>query len=67
MKEKIYAYIKAYPHCRSRYIASTLHVWLCDIEYLSALQELYKEGKIDCEYHHDPAQMEFYNEWYVTP
>lgn len=67
MKEKIYAYIAAHPYCRQREIASSLRVWLCDADFLSALHGLYyEEHRIDFRTYVDSAQMEIYNEWYVV-
>ena len=66
MEWKILEYVRDCPYCRQRYIAKACHTWFLNEDFLNALQRLYKGGFIDCRYHHDPAQMEFYNEWYLT-
>lgn len=66
MEWKILEYLAEHPYTRQRYIASACHTWLCSEQFLNALHNLYKGGFVDCDYHHDSAQMEFYNLWYLT-
>ena len=66
LEMKILRYLADHPYTRQRYIASFCHLWLCNEEFLTSLHNVYKAGLVDCEYHHDPAQMEFYNLWYLT-
>ena len=63
---QILRFVAVHPYCRQRYIASALNTWLCSERFLDSLHYVYKQGWIDCEYHHDPAQMEFFNLWYLT-
>ena len=65
MREKMLAYIAAHPGCRSREIAGGIGMWLCDSEFLHMRHELEKEGLIYAETYRDPAQMEFYDKWYI--
>ena len=66
MKEKIYNYIKENPGCRKREIASALHIWLCSKDFMKALTDLSLEGRTYSVYYKDPANMEYYNKWYIV-
>lgn len=66
LSEKMYDYISQHPGCRQRNIASACHVWLCSSEFLMTLHDLKREGKIRDETYSDPANMEYYNKWYVV-
>ena len=63
MKEKLLGIIREKPGLRKRTI-----FWLANcpiIEGIKALDEMKREGLIRSVYHSDPANMEFYDEWYV--
>lgn len=65
MREKILEYLSQRPGARKREIAGYLHVWLCSSEFTDLMHELEDEGHIYYETYRDPAQMEFYDKWYV--
>lgn len=65
MEEKILQFINSNPGTRKRYIASSLGVGVSNSSFMRAMRNLTKEGKICYVAHHDPAQMEFYDEWYI--
>lgn len=58
-------YIHAHPGCRKREIASAINIWQCDKHFLEAMAYLEKSGEIYTITHNDPANMEFYDEWYI--
>lgn len=62
----ILEYLARNPYSRQRAIAAYCHLWLCDEKFLNALQNLYKQGWIDCKFVSDSANIEFYNLWYLT-
>ncbi len=66
LTDKILEYVKAHPGCRQREIAKYCHLWFLSNTFLNAMQRAYKDGLIDCEYFSDPANMEYYNKWYLT-
>lgn len=66
MREKILEYVRTHPGCRKRYIASALHIWQCDFNFLATMDDLHEDGLLREEYYKDPAQMEFYSKWYVV-
>ena len=66
MENKILNYIAEHPYCRQREIARACHIWLCSQLFLDSLYNLYKNKLIDCEYFSDPANIEYYNKWYLT-
>lgn len=55
-----------YSHIRQRYIANACHTWLCSERFLDTMQYMFKCGLIDCVSVNDPAQMEYFNLWYLT-
>ena len=66
MKEKILACLNRYPGSRKREIASSLRIWLCDKLFLDTMNELKHDGLIKYITINDPANMEFYDKWYLT-
>lgn len=66
MKERVYNYIKENPGVRKRDIASELHIWVCDKNLSNMLYELLLEGRVFRRLHRDPANMEFYDKWYIV-
>jgi len=66
MKEKILEYLSKYPGARKCEIASELHVWVASKELSNALYELLQEERVFRRLHKDPANMEFYDKWYVV-
>lgn len=64
---KILRYLYDHPGRRQRYIASACGVWLCDAMFLGAITDLHDLGLIRNVSVNDPANMEFYYKWYLTP
>ena len=65
MEEKILAYLTKYPGSRKREIAGYLNIWLCDATFRETMNDLEKRGVIYYKTHNDPANMEYYDEWYI--
>lgn len=65
MREKILEYLKRVPGARKWMIASEIGCWQCDADFLHLIHSMEKEGLIYAVVHNDPAQMEYYDEWYV--
>lgn len=63
-KEAILKVIEENPGLRKREIAGYLHVH--HFKILGLLDELEAEGKIRTVYHHEPANMEFYDRYYLN-
>ena len=59
MREQILKYVAIHPNCRARNVASHLHKWVCEISI--EMHQMADEGLLKSTYHHDPAQMEFYD------
>lgn len=66
MREKIIAYITEHPGCRKREIAYGLQIWQCNGTFLHTMSELSLNNVIRYETYHDPAQMEYYDKWYIN-
>lgn len=66
MREKILEYLRTNPGAHKRNIASFLKVWQCSFEFLATMDDLYEDGLIRSEIYRDPAQMEYYEKWYVV-
>ena len=66
MKENILYCLDRWPGSRKREIASSLRVWQCDKIFLDTMSKLEKEGLIRRHPVNDPANMEFYDKWYLT-
>jgi len=66
MKEKILEFLTNHPGARKREIASFLKIWLCDSEFIRIINEMQRNGFIRYEVFNDPANMEYYNKWYVV-
>lgn len=64
---QILNYLYDHPGRRQRYIASACKVWLCNAEFLGAIADLHDLGLIRNVSVNDPANMEFYYKWYLTP
>ena len=64
VEEEIVEFLTENPGCRMRTIASYIHKNPVG-EVLPALYRLKDEGKVKSVYHHDSANMEFYDKWYV--
>lgn len=64
MKEKILNVLCEHPGLRKREIANYLYCHHFTI--ISLLDEMKKDGLVITKYHHDPAQMEFYDKYYIT-
>lgn len=66
MREKILAYLREHPGARKREIAGFLHIWQCNTDFLFLMSLMESTGQIRYETIHDPAQMEYYDKWYVV-
>ena len=66
MEEKILSFLKEHPGSRKRYVASHLHIWHCNSDFLKCMSKLQKENKIYAITHNDPAQLEWYDEWFAV-
>ena len=64
MKGQIYEIIKAHPGIRLREIAGILRVWNGDV--VKPLWELKEEGLVRKEYFNDPANLDWYDMWFVV-
>jgi len=65
MKEKILACLNRYPGARKRFVASEIHCFV-DGTFLRAFSEMENDGLIQHVAINDPANMEFYDKWYLT-
>jgi len=65
MKQKIIDYIKRHPGCRKREIAGAIGVWVVDDKFRYTMAQLEIAGAIKSVVYRDPAQMEFYDKWYL--
>ena len=63
MKEQIINILQEHPGLRKREIAGYLHIH--HFKIISLLDEMEQEGSLVRKYHHDPANMEFYDKYYV--
>jgi Mn-dependent DtxR family transcriptional regulator len=59
MREQILEYVAAHPNCRARSVASHLHQWGPEVSI--EMHRMANEGLLKSTYHHDAAQMEFYD------
>lgn len=64
MKEKIIEILRDHPGLRKREIAA--YVSCHHFTFITLLHEMEEDGLVATKYHHDPAQMEFYDEYYIT-
>lgn len=62
----ILRFIAAHPGSRQRYIAKAVKLWQCHVDFLSAMQDLHAMELIRNVSISDPANMEYYYEWYIT-
>ena len=65
MKEKILSCLNRYPGARKRFIASEIH-YPVNGTFLRTFSELENNGFIQHTTINDPANMEFYDKWYLT-
>lgn len=63
MKEQVFAFVAAYPGIRIRTIADELYI--SNLKAGDYLRELRNEGKVYSTLYSDPANMEYYDKWYV--
>lgn len=66
MEKKILAYLNRWPGARKRSIASAIGIWQCEATFLECMRDLRNAGLIYRINHSDPANMEFYDKWYLT-
>lgn len=66
MDKEILRAIAAMSGCRQRSIASTIGVSQYDAIFMGCLHNLEDLGFIYHENYSDPANMEYYNKWYLT-
>ena len=64
MKEQIINILRNHPGLRKREIAGYLCIH--HFKIISLLDEMEQEGLLVRKYHHDPANMEFYDEYYLA-
>lgn len=64
MKEKLLKIIREHPGLRKREIASYLNCHHFTI--ITTLHEMEEDGLVRTVYHHDSAQMEFYDKYFIT-
>ena len=64
MKEQIINILREHPGLRKREIAG--YLWIQHFKIISLLDEMEQEGLVVKKYHHDPANMEFYDEYYLA-
>ena len=65
MKEKILACLNRWPGSRKREIATEIHYPVNGI-FLRTFSEMENNGLIQHVTINDPANMEFYDKWYLT-
>lgn len=65
MENKILSCLNRWPGSRKREIASEIHCFV-DGTFLHLFSELEKNGLIQRITVNDPANMEFYDKWYLT-
>lgn len=65
MRDDIKTILRKHPGIRKRQIAGYLHVWLADDAFLITMREMERAGEIRYESFSDPANMEFYDKWYI--
>ena len=65
MEEKILACLNRYPGARKRFIASEIRCFV-NGTFLCAFSEMENTGLIQRVTINDPANMEFYDKWYLT-
>lgn len=64
MKEQIINILREHPGLRKREIAS--YMGIHHFKILKAITDLVNEGIIYSVYYNDPANMEFYDKYYLT-
>ena len=64
MKEQIINILWEHPGLRKREIAGYLCIH--HLKIISLLDKMEQEGLVVKKYHHDPANMEFYDEYYLA-
>ena len=65
LREMILTIIAEHPGIRKREIAGYLGLWQCNAEFLATVNDLFNDNLITYTTVHDPAQMEFYDTWYI--
>jgi predicted transcriptional regulator len=63
-RENILHILREHPGLRKREIASYLNCHHFTI--ITTLHEMEEDGLVRTKYHHDPAQMEFYDRYFIT-
>ena len=66
MEKKILAYLNRRPGSRKRSIARGAKIFSVDGEFLRTMSKMEKDGLIQRVTVKDPANMEFYDKWYLT-
>jgi len=66
IRKQILGYLRKHPGARKRYIANYLNIWQCDFLFLSTMDDLYEDGLIRYETVINPAQLEYYDKWFVV-
>ena len=66
MEEKILAYLNRWPGSRKRAIARGARIFSVDGQLLRTMSQMEKDGLIQRVTVKDPANMEFYDKWFLT-
>lgn len=67
MKDEIFEIIKNHPGLRKREIAGYLHISHLNKDFMRCMRELEMiDNKIYYVFHHDSANLEFYDKWYIV-
>ena len=66
MEEKILSYLNRWPGSRKRSIARGAKIFSVDGEFLRTMSKMENDGLIRRDTVNDPANMEFYDKWYLT-
>ncbi len=66
MEKKILSYLNRWPGSRKRSIARGARIFSINGELLRTMSKMEKDGLIQRVTINDPANMEFYDKWYLT-
>lgn len=66
MEEKILSYLNRWPGARKRSIARGAKIFSVNGEFLRTMSKMENAGLIQRITINDPANMEFYDKWYLT-
>ncbi len=66
MEKKILSYLNRWPGSRKRSISRGARIFSINGELLRTMSKMEKDGLIQRVTINDPANMEFYDKWYLT-